>query len=139
METAIAHDILSHKPSAKINVEAGVTEAEQDFISRKMVESRLLEDEEQQRQLKMKADQALFELSRVRDECALERQNGGKQISELTERNGRLERVKVELEKVNAELMKVNAELATAVSEREAEREKEKIKDLVSFGAGILK
>lgn len=87
----------------------------------------------------MKADQALFELSRVRDECALERQNGGKQISELTERNGRLERVKVELEKVNAELMKVNAELATTVSEREAEREKEKIKDLVSFGAGILK
>lgn len=103
METAIAHDILSHKPSAKINVEAGVTEAEQDFVSRKMIESRLLENEEQQRQLKMKADQALFELSRVRDECALERQNGGKQISELTERNGRLERVKVELEKVNAE------------------------------------
>lgn len=103
METAIAHDILSHKPSAKINVEAGATEAEQDFVSRKMIESRLLENEEQQRQLKMKADQALFELSRVRDECALERQNGGKQISELTERNGRLERVKVELEKVNAE------------------------------------
>lgn len=103
METAIAHDILSHKPSAKINVEAGVTEAEQDFVSRKMIESRLLENEEQQRQLKMKADQALFELSRIRDECALERQNGGKQISELTERNGRLERVKVELEKVNAE------------------------------------
>ncbi|KIY36221.1 kinesin family member 21A [Cryptococcus gattii E566] len=103
LETAIAHDILSHKPSAKINVEAGATEAEQDFVSRKMIESRLLENEEQQRQLKMKADQALFELSRVRDECALERQNGGKQISELTERNGRLERVKVELEKVNAE------------------------------------
>ncbi|KAE8537866.1 hypothetical protein D1P53_005927 [Cryptococcus gattii VGV] len=135
LETAIAHDILSHKqPSAKINVEAGVTEAEQDFVSREMIESRLLENEEQQRQLKMKADQALFELSRVRDECALERQNGGKQISELTERNGRLERVKVELEKVNAELRKRNDELEqnvyTAVPEREAEREKEKIKEM---------
>lgn len=183
LETAIAHDILSHKPSAKINVEAGVmpqtltsniqiypggvpkvleeeavrAEAEQDFVSREMIESRVLENEEQQRQLKMKADQALFELSRVRDECALERQNGGKQISELTERNGRLERVKVELEKVNAELVATCAELrkrndeleqmasgreaaqaVSAVREREVEREKEKIKEMVSFGSWHL-
>lgn len=212
METAIAHDILSHKPSAKINVEAGVIpqtpatlniqiypgdvpmvptslmewrqateskdmvhhdelesrkvmhskvassvqaahtqaleeeeeeeEAEQDFVSRKMMESCLSENEAAQRQLKMKADQALFELSRIRDECAVERRNGGKQISELTERNGRLERVKVELEKVNAELRKRNDELEqnvyTAVAEREVEREKEKIKEMVGFGVGHL-
>lgn len=184
LETAIAHDILSHKPSAKINVEAGVmpqtltsniqiypgvvpkvleeeeamrAEAAQDFVSREMIESRVLENEEQQRQLKMKADQALFELSRVRDECALERQNGGKQISELTERNGRLECVKVELEKVNAELVATCAELrkrndeleqmasgreaaqaVSAVPGREVEREKEKIKEMVSFGSWHL-
>lgn len=180
LETAIAHDILSHKPSAKINVEAGVMpqtltsniqiypggvvpkvleeeEAAQDFVSREMIESRVLKNEEQQRQLKMKADQALFELSRVRDECALERQNGGKQISELTERNGRLECVKVELEKVNAELVATCAELrkrndeleqmasggeaaqaVSAVPGREAEREKEKIKEMVSFGSWHL-
>lgn len=206
METAIAHDILSRKPSAKINVEAGVIpqtpatlniqiypgdvpmvptslmewrqateskdmvhhdelesrkvmhskvassvqaahtqaleEAEQDFVSRKMMESCLSENEATQRQLKMKADQALFELSRIRDECAVERRNGGKQISELTERNGRLERVKVELEKVNAELRKRNDELEqnvyTAVAEREVEREKEKIKEMVGFGVGHL-
>lgn len=180
LETAIAHDILSHKPSAKINVEAGVMpqtltsniqiypggvvpkvleeeEAAQDFVSREMIESRVLENEEQQRQLKMKADQALFELSRVRDECALERQNGGKQISELTERNGRLECVKVELEKVNAELVATCAELrkrndeleqmasggeaaqaVSAVPGREVEREKEKIKEMVSFGSWHL-
>ncbi|KIR67308.1 kinesin family member 21A [Cryptococcus bacillisporus CA1873] len=175
LETAIAHDILSHKPSAKINVEAGVMpqtltsniqiypggvvpkvleeeEAAQDFVSREMIESRVLKNEEQQRQLKMKADQALFELSRVRDECALERQNGGKQISELTERNGRLECVKVELEKVNAELVATCAELrkrndeleqmasggeaaqaVSAVPGREAEREKEKIKEMTKL------
>lgn len=206
METAIAHDILSHKPSAKINVEAGVIpqtpatlniqiypgdvpmvptslmewrqateskdmvhhdeleslkvmhskvassvqgahtqaleEAEQDFVSRKMMESCLSENEAAQRQLKMKADQALFELSRIRDECAVERRNGGKQISELTERNGRLERVKVELEKVNAELRKRNDELEqnvySAMAEREVEREKEKIKEMVGFGVGYL-
>lgn len=180
LETAIAHDILSHKPSAKINVEAGVMpqtltsniqiypggvvpkvleeeEAAQDFVSREMIESRVLKNEEQQRQLKMKADQALFELSRVRDECALERQNGGKQISELTERNGRLECVKVELEKVNAELVATCAELrkrndeleqmasggeaaqaVSAVPGREVEREKEKIKEMVSFGSWHL-
>lgn len=184
LETATAHDILSHKPSAKINVEAGVmpqtltsniqiypgvvpkvleeegavrAEAAQDFVSREMIESRVLENEEQQRQLKMKADQALFELSRVRDECALERQNGGKQISELTERNGRLECVKVELEKVNAELVATCAELrkrndeleqmasgreaaqaVSAVPGREVEREKEKIKEMVSFGSWHL-
>lgn len=206
METAIAHDILSRKPSAKINVEAGVIpqtpatlniqiypgdvpmvptslmewrqateskdmvhhdelesrkvmhskvassvqaahtqaleEAEQDFVSRKMMESCLSENEATQRQLKMKADQALFELSRIRDECAVERRNGGKQISELTERNGRLERVKVELEKVNAELRKRNDELEqnvySAMAEREVEREKEKIKEMVGFGVGHL-
>lgn len=213
METAIAHDILSHKPSAKINVEAGVIpqtpatlniqiypgdvpmvptslmewrqateskdmvhhdelesrkvmhskvassvqaahtqaleEAEQDFVSREMMESCLSENEATQRQLKMKADQALFELSRIRDECAVERRNGGKQISELTERNGRLERVKVELEKVNAELVatcvelrKKNDELEqnvySAMAEREVEREKEKIKEMASFGIGYL-
>lgn len=206
METAIAHDILSHKPSAKINVEAGIIpqtpatlniqiypgdvpmvptslmewrqateskdmvhhdeleslkvmhskiassvqgahtqaleEAEQDFVSREMMESCLSENEATQRQLKMKADQALFELSRIRDECAVERRNGGKQISELTERNGRLERVKVELEKVNAELRKRNDELEqnvySAMAEREVEREKEKIKEMVGFGVGHL-
>lgn len=206
METAIAHDILSRKPSAKINVETGVIpqtpatlniqiypgdvpmvptslmewrqateskdmvhhdelesrkvmhskvassvqaahtqaleEAEQDFVSRKMMESCLSENEATQRQLKMKADQALFELSRIRDECAVERRNGGKQISELTERNGRLERVKVELEKVNAELRKRNDELEqnvySAMAEREVEREKEKIKGMVGFGIGHL-
>lgn len=213
METAIAHDILSRKPSAKINVEAGVIpqtpatlniqiypgdvpmvptslmewrqateskdmvhhdelesrkvmhskvassvqaahtqaleEAEQDFVSRKMMESCLSENEAARRQLKMKADQALFELSRIRDECAVERRNGGKQISELTERNGRLERVKVELEKVNAELVATCVELRkrndeleqnvySAMAEREVEREKEKIKGMVGFGIGHL-
>lgn len=206
METAIAHDILSRKPSAKINVEAGVIpqtpatlniqiypghvpmvptslmewrqateskdmvhhdelesrkvmhskvassvqaahtqaleEAEQDFVSGEMMESCLSENEAARRQLKMKADQALFELSRIRDECSVERQNGGKQISELTERNGRLERVKVELEKVNAELRKRNDELEqnvySAMAEREVEREKEKIKGMVGFGIGHL-
>ncbi|WVQ72410.1 hypothetical protein IAR50_001962 [Cryptococcus sp. DSM 104548] len=78
-------------------------QAEQDLIAQEM-ESSLSSSEEQRRQLKMKADQALFELSRVRDEHSLQRNGDAKQITELTKANAQLEKVKAELEHANAEL-----------------------------------
>lgn len=93
-------------------------QAEQDVVSREM-ESSLSENEEQRRQLKMKADQALFELSRIQDERAVERDNDAKQKSELRENNVRLENIKVELEHANAEWMATCAELTRRNSELE--------------------
>lgn len=93
-------------------------QAEQDVVSREM-ESSLSENEEQRRQLKMKADQALFEVSRIRDERAVEHDNDAKQKSELRENNVRLENIKVELEHANAEWMATCAELTRRNSELE--------------------
>ncbi|WWD17351.1 hypothetical protein CI109_101792 [Kwoniella shandongensis] len=101
---------------------------ENDLIAQEM-ESSLSEGEEQRRQLKMRADQALFELSRVRDQSALQRNIDAKQITELTRAKEQLEKVKTELEVVNAELMATNLDL----SKRNGELEQRYSKKLVAI------
>ncbi|ODN82146.1 hypothetical protein, variant [Cryptococcus amylolentus CBS 6039] len=91
-------------------------QSEQDLIAQEM-ESSLSSSEEQRRQLKMKADQALFELSRVRDEHSLQRNGDAKQISELTKANAQLEKVKTELEHATAELKTQCADLKHQIGE----------------------
>ena len=75
------------------------------------METSLVDNEEQRRQLKMKADQASFELSRVRDEHYVQRSNDRRQIGELNKANGALDKIKMELEEVNRELKKALYEL----------------------------
>ncbi|ODN94308.1 hypothetical protein L198_05164 [Cryptococcus wingfieldii CBS 7118] len=94
-------------------------QSEQDLIAQEM-ESSLSSSEEQRRQLKMKADQALFELSRVRDEHSLQQNGDAKQISELTKANAQLEKVKTELEHANAELKGQCADLKHQTGDKRA-------------------
>ncbi|WVQ82145.1 hypothetical protein IAT38_004273 [Cryptococcus sp. DSM 104549] len=91
-------------------------QAGSDLIATEM-ESSLSTSEEQRRQLKMKADQALFELSRVRDEHALQRNSHAKQVADLTKATAQLEKARAELEVANAELKSANAELKGAYAE----------------------
>ena len=67
--------------------------------------------EEQRRQLKMKADQASFELSMVRDQHHIQRNNDHRQIAELCKANMAFERIKEELEATNGDLSNKVAEL----------------------------
>jgi kinesin family protein 4/21/27 len=82
--------------------------------------------EEQRRQLKMKADQAMFELSRVRDEHQVAKTADYKQIAELLKGKavlektiGELELAKADLTLRNSELEGVRADLAKRNSELE--------------------
>ena len=70
------------------------------------MEQSLASSEEQRRQLKMRADQTIFELSRIKDEYSIQRSGDVKQISDLQRANGRLEQVRIELENANADLAK---------------------------------
>jgi len=72
----------------------------------KEMESQLATSEDERRQLKMKADQAMFELSRIRDQGQLQQNVDAKQISELKRVNSSLGRTKAELETNNNELSK---------------------------------
>ncbi|WVQ99346.1 hypothetical protein IAU59_006479 [Kwoniella sp. CBS 9459] len=91
---------------------------ENNLIAEEMEKS-LSASEEQRRQLKMRADQVSFELSRIRDEHALQRSVDAKQITELTKARAQLEKINSELEGVNAELKSANSELNKRVIELE--------------------
>lgn len=82
------------------------------------LESALSSSEEQRRQLKMKADQAMFELSRVRDEHQIARSADLKQLSELNKSRAMLEKTISELEGARADLAKRNSELENRWSKR---------------------
>lgn len=82
------------------------------------MEASLAESEEQRRQLKMRADQAMFELSRIRDEGQLQHNHDLKQINDLKKVNGTLEKVKAELETSNNELSKKVSEMEIRHSRR---------------------
>lgn len=72
----------------------------------KEMESQLATSEDERRQLKMKADQAMFELSRIRDQGQLQHNLDAKQITDLKRVNTALERTKAELEISNNDLSK---------------------------------
>ncbi|ORX36741.1 hypothetical protein BD324DRAFT_651225 [Kockovaella imperatae] len=84
------------------------------------LERSLSSGEEQRRQLKMKADQSLFELSRIRDEHAFQRNADLRQIAELQKVNTELERVRTELDSANSELQKRASDLESRYSTRKA-------------------
>jgi hypothetical protein len=82
------------------------------------LESALSSSEEQRRQLKMKADQAMFELSRVRDEHQIARSADLKQLTELNRSRAMLEKTISELEGARADLAMRNSELENRWSKR---------------------
>lgn len=84
----------------------------------KEMETSLASNEEQRRQLKMRADQAMFELSRIRDEGQLQHNQDIKQITDLKRVNSNLEKVKAELETSNNELSKKVSEMELRFSRR---------------------
>lgn len=83
---------------------------EQEILVEEMERS-LSASEEQRRQLKMKVDQAAFDLSRVQDEAAIQRNVVVKQLNELQKTNTQLEKVKADLEVENGDLSRRIAEL----------------------------
>ncbi|WVR07124.1 hypothetical protein IAU60_004165 [Kwoniella sp. DSM 27419] len=93
-------------------------QAENDLVTEEMEKS-LAASEEQRRQLKMKADQALFELSRIRDVHALQRNADEKEVAHLNEAVIQLQDVKAQLEGTISELQAANAELNKRVIELE--------------------
>ena len=82
----------------------------------KEFEMGLMSNEEQRRQLKIKADQALFEQSRTCDEHFVRRNSDHRQIAELGKANAAFERVKEELETANIKMMERIAELEHRIS-----------------------
>jgi hypothetical protein len=90
---------------------------ENEMIAEEMEKS-LAESEEQRRQLKMKADQALFELSRIRDESQIQRNGDVKRISELEKVNAQLEGIKDELEIANSDLTRRISEIESRPSRK---------------------
>jgi hypothetical protein len=81
------------------------SEKDSELLIREM-ESSLASNEEERRSLKMKADQAMFELSRIRDQGQLQRNVDSKAITDLKRVNSALGRTKAELETSNNELSK---------------------------------
>jgi len=97
-----------------------LTKAHEDALSALQVEhesitveisNELATSEEHRRQLKMKANQAQFELSRIRDEHQLQHNTDAKQIADLRRANIRLEKAKTELNVANNEMSQRIAEL----------------------------
>ena len=88
----------------------------------KEMEFQLATSEDERRQLKMKADQAMFELSRIRDQGQLQHNLDAKQITDLKKVNTALERTKAELENSNNDLSKRLNEMeirhSTSISRR---------------------
>lgn len=103
-ETTIGHLRRTHEDALQ-----GL-QKEQESLMEEMEKS-LSASEEQRRQTKMRADQAAFELSRIRDEAAIERQNALKQFNDLKKAHGQLEKINLDLEAANAELNKRVADL----------------------------
>ena len=83
---------------------------EQEALVEEM-ENSLSASEEQRRQLKIKADQASFEISRVRDETTVQRKTTAKQLAEVQRNNAVLEQARAELQEKNAELARRLSEL----------------------------
>ena len=78
---------------------------ESDMMVEEM-EKMLNASEDTRRQLKMKADQAMFELSKIRDEHQVQRNMDAKQIGELVKLKASLEKTISDLQASNAELQK---------------------------------
>ena len=83
---------------------------EQEALVEEM-ENSLSESEEQRRQLKLRADQAAFEISRVRDETAIQRNNTNKQLADVQRNNAALEQARADLEAENENMSRRLAEL----------------------------
>ncbi|OCF36777.1 hypothetical protein I316_01373 [Kwoniella heveanensis BCC8398] len=103
----------------RLHAEAVDAMQEENNLIAEEMEKSLAASEEQRRQLKMRADQVSFELSRIRDEHALQRSLDAKQITELNKARAQLEKVQSDLEAVNAELKATNTELTKRVNELE--------------------
>ena len=88
---------------------------EHDLVAEELEKSLSIGDE-QRRQLKMKADQALFQLSKVRDEHQLQRNNDSRQMADLSKASAQLEKLKSELEVANANLVRQVGDLEQKVS-----------------------
>nr|XP_019046236.1 hypothetical protein I302_04976 [Kwoniella bestiolae CBS 10118]OCF25166.1 hypothetical protein I302_04976 [Kwoniella bestiolae CBS 10118] len=112
------HDTIISDLQSRHNETLEAVQSENNMIAEEMEKS-LSESEEERRQLKMKADQALFELSRIRDEHALQRNIDAKSISELTKSRTALEKSKVDLENVISDLKNTNIDLTKKLSELE--------------------
>lgn len=80
--------------------------------------SSLASQDETHRLLKMKADQAAFELSRIRDETQTQRNNDAKQIADLLVAKQNLEEAINELEVSKVDWMKRNGELEQRYSRK---------------------
>lgn len=107
---------LAQKEQEHADVLASLEQEHEAMI--KEMETSLASNEEQRRQLKMRADQAMFELSRIRDEGQLQHNNDIKQITDLKRVNSNLEKVKAELETSNNELSKKVSEMELRFSRR---------------------
>lgn len=106
---------------AKLNLEHAreLSELNKDHeMMSEAMETSLSSSEEHRRQMKMKADQALFELSRVRDEHQAQRNLDGKRMAELIKVNTQLERIKLDLETAKVELSKRVVELEQRYSRK---------------------
>lgn len=110
LRTTISHDAAqreAHSVQTQQRHLAALAALERDNEALvKEMESQLAVSEDERRQLKMKADQAMFELSRIRDQGQLQQNVDAKQISELRRVNSTLGRTKAELETSNNELSK---------------------------------
>lgn len=109
-------DVLAEKD--RVHAEALLVMEQEHEEMVKEMETSLATNEEQRRQLKMRADQAMFELSRIRDEGQLQHNQDIKQITDLKRVNSNLEKVKAELETSNNELSKKVSEMELRFSRR---------------------
>ncbi|WWC61786.1 uncharacterized protein I303_104371 [Kwoniella dejecticola CBS 10117] len=117
-ELQAKHDTIINDLQSRHSETLEAIQEENDMIAEEMEKS-LSQSEEERRQLKMRADQALFELSRIRDEHALQRNNDAKSISELTRSREQSKNDIAELEKVNDDLQSQNNGLKQQVVELE--------------------
>ncbi|ORY34052.1 hypothetical protein BCR39DRAFT_556841 [Naematelia encephala] len=114
-ETRLQEQLSAHT-TAMVDLEKShdaalaTLQSDNELLAEEMERS-LSASEEQRRQLKMKADQAMFDLSRVRDQHQLQRNADGKRVAELTNLNSQLELIKNELETANADLTRRVSEL----------------------------
>lgn len=111
-----AAELLAVKEREHADALAKVESEHEAFVNE--METSLSASEEQRRQLKMRADQAMFELSRIRDEGQLQHNQDVKQINDLQRVNSSLEKVKAELETSNNELSKKVSEMELRFSRR---------------------
>jgi hypothetical protein len=82
------------------------------------MENSLSASEEQRRQLKMKADQALFEISRVRDEHQIQRNTDSKRLADLEKAYTTLENIRSDLEAAKVDLTRRISEMEERYNNR---------------------